>query len=121
MDQSECDVLVDDRRLPEEKPETPWDVSSGLRMAYSAILAEREERIELSGGIDTQREESPPDIEEMTRANRWGQLALLAAAGSTVEGGTLEEQLKAVRDGFMTRDFVERLAALAITRFPGSE
>lgn len=116
-------VLIEGRRLPEEIPDTPWDVSQGVRFAYSAVIAEQEEQLveeQLRNDDAAQGLEVPLDVDdEAPRSDDAGghsyraTLILKAAAGKAdIDSLTSREQMQALCDGFAAEDFVERLHRL---------
>lgn len=118
---SSAGTTIDDGRLPEEQPGTPWNTSAGIRMAYSAILAEREEMREgnqpppVAGQADVgSKDEALGSDAEIIKSNSWGLIALRAARYPHIgENASASDLLGRTQDGFLDKDvFLSRLRQL---------
>jgi hypothetical protein len=96
-------MRIEDGRLDEEQPETPWDVPGGMRVAQSARGGDEEEI----------RTSNYPPIRELTDAEveyvaNLGAAIALAAQGSEHQRGTFTQELEGIVRTLTSPGFLEK-------------
>lgn len=105
-------VIVDDGRLPEEQPETPWDISHGVRMSASSLEAIKHHREVSEQGHEIIVRHDVGQTREV-EAQIGSQILRLAMADLPSDQ-PLSLTLKRIVATMTSRDFAKRLSESTI-------